>query len=328
MKYHLGFFKPHQGCEKMKHSFIVPCYNEAGNVKAFIEAILKNFPITEDYEVVFINDGSADDTFNTLKEIKNTSPCNIKIINFSRNFGKESAMYAGLQNACGEILSIIDADLQQDPAIVKQMIDMLNANPDIDCVCACQEDRNEGKITTLCKNAFYRVADKFTEISFKSGASDFRTFRKSVRDALLSMSEFHRFSKGLFSWVGFNTVYIPYTAKERQSGKSSFNFLKLLRYAFEGIIAFSTAPLKFASLLGSAATLFSLVYAIVTVIRKLVSDINVDGFTQLVILITFLGGIQLFTIGIIGEYLARNYIQTKNRPIYIAKEIITYNDKN
>lgn len=312
----------------MKHSFIVPCYNEAGNVKAFIEEILKNFPITEDYEVVFINDGSADDTFNALKEIKNTSPCNIKIINFSRNFGKESAMYAGLQNACGEILSIIDADLQQDPAIVKQMIDMLNANPDIDCVCACQEDRNEGKITTLCKNAFYRVADKFTEISFKSGASDFRTFRKSVRDALLSMSEFHRFSKGLFSWVGFNTVYIPYTAKERQSGKSSFNFLKLLRYAFEGIIAFSTAPLKFASLLGSAATLFSLVYAIVTVIRKLVSDINVDGFTQLVILITFLGGIQLFTIGIIGEYLARNYIQTKNRPIYIAKEIITYNDKN
>lgn len=311
----------------MKLSFVVPCYNEAGNIKSFTQEIFKNFPVTEDYEIVFINDGSADDTFKVLKETKAASPCNIKIVNFSRNFGKEAAMYAGLQNACGELISIIDADLQQDPEIVKQMVEMLDSNSEIDCVCACQEDRKEGKFTSLCKNAFYKIADKFTEISFKSGASDFRTFRKSVRDALLSMGEFHRFSKGLFSWVGFNTVYIPYVAKERQAGKSSFNFVKLLKYAFEGIIAFSTAPLKFASLLGSAATLFSLIYAVITVIRKLVSHINVDGFTQLVILITFIGGIQLFTIGIIGEYLARNYIQTKNRPIYIAKEIISYDDK-
>lgn len=311
----------------MKLSFVVPCYNEADNVKPFIQAVYNNFPITEDYEVVFVNDGSADSTFENLKEVKRTSPCNIKIINFSRNFGKESAMYAGLQNACGDLVSIIDADLQQDPAIVKKMVEMLDANSDIDCVCACQEDRHEGKFTAMCKDAFYKLADKFTEISFQSGASDFRTFRKNVRDALLSMGEFHRFSKGLFSWVGFNTVYIPYTAKERQAGKSSFNFIKLLKYAFEGIIAFSTAPLKFASVLGSVATLFSIIYAIITIIRKLVSHITVDGFTQLVILITFIGGIQLFTIGIIGEYLARNYIQTKNRPIYIAKEIITYDDK-
>jgi glycosyltransferase involved in cell wall biosynthesis len=311
----------------MKLSFVVPCYNEADNVKPFIEEIYKNFPITEEYEVVFVNDGSADNTIENLKAIKSTSPCNIKIINFSRNFGKESAMYAGLQNACGDLVSIIDADLQQDPAIVKQMVDMLDTNPEIDCVCACQEDRNEGKFTTMCKDAFYKIADKFTEISFHSGASDFRTFRKNVRDALISMGEYHRFSKGLFSWVGFNTVYIPYTAKERQAGKSSFNFIKLLKYAFEGIIAFSTAPLKFASVVGSVATLFSIVYAIVTIIRKLVSHITVDGFTQTVILITFFGGVQLFTIGIIGEYLARNYIQAKNRPIYIAKEIITYDDK-
>ncbi len=312
----------------MKLSFVVPCYNEADNVKPFAEEIFRSFPVTEDYEIVFVNDGSADNTFENLKEVKKISPCNIKIINFSRNFGKESAMYAGLQNACGELVSIIDADLQQDPAIVKKMVEMLDSNPDVDCICACQEDRHEGKFTTACKNAFYKFADKFTEISFKSGASDFRTFRKSVRDALLSMGEFHRFSKGLFSWIGFNTVYIPYTAKERQAGKSSFNFIKLLKYAFEGIIAFSTAPLKFASVLGSVATVFSIVYAVITIIRKLVSHINVDGFTQLVILISFLGGIQLFTIGIIGEYLARNYIQTKNRPIYIAKEIITYEDKS
>lgn len=311
----------------MKLSFIVPCYNEAENVEPFIQSVNDNFPITEDYEVVFVNDGSADNTFEKLKEIKKSSPCNIKIINFSRNFGKESAMYAGLQHACGDLVSIIDADLQQDPAIVKKMVEMLDENADIDCVCACQEDRHEGKFTAMCKNAFYKIADRFTEIPFQSGASDFRTFRKSVRDALLSMGEFHRFSKGLFSWVGFNTVYIPYTAKERQAGKSSFNFIKLIKYAFEGIIAFSTAPLKFASVIGSLATLFSIIYAVVTVIRKLVDNINVDGFTQLVIIITFIGGIQLFSIGIIGEYLARNYIQTKNRPIYIAKEIITYDDK-
>lgn len=311
----------------MKLSFIVPCYNEAENVDPFIQSVNDNFPITEDYEVVFVNDGSADNTFEKLKEIKKSSLCNIKIINFSRNFGKESAMYAGLQHACGDLVSIIDADLQQDPAIVKKMVEMLDENADIDCVCACQEDRHEGKFTAMCKNAFYKIADRFTEIPFQSGASDFRTFRKSVRDALLSMGEFHRFSKGLFSWVGFNTVYIPYTAKERQAGKSSFNFIKLIKYAFEGIIAFSTAPLKFASVIGSLATLFSIIYAIVTIIRKLVNNISVDGFTQLVIIITFIGGIQLFSIGIIGEYLARNYIQTKNRPIYIAKEIITYDNK-
>lgn len=312
----------------MKLSFVVPCYNEADNVKPFIKSVYENFPITEEYEVIFVNDGSTDSTMENLREIKKISPCNVKIINFSRNFGKEAAMYAGLQNAVGELVSIIDADLQQDPAIVKKMVEMLDSSPEIDCVCACQEDRHEGKFTTACKNAFYKFADKFTEISFQSGASDFRTFRKNVRDALLSMGEFHRFSKGLFSWVGFNTVYIPYTAKKRQSGKSSFNFIKLLKYAFEGIIAFSTAPLKFASVLGSVATLFSVIYAVITFIRKLASDINVDGFTQLVILISFLGGIQLFTIGIIGEYLARNYIQTKNRPIYIAKEIITYENNN
>ncbi|MGN1203274.1 MAG: glycosyltransferase family 2 protein [Eubacterium sp.] len=312
----------------MKLSFVVPCYNEADNVKPFIQEILSKFPITEEYEVVFVNDGSTDNTFENLKEIKRTSPCNIKIVNFSRNFGKESAMYAGLQNACGDLVSIIDADLQQDPEIVKKMVEMLDTNPDVDCVCACQENRQESKFTTLCKNTFYKIADKFTEINFQNGASDFRTFRKNVRDALISMGEYHRFSKGLFSWVGFNTVYIPYTAKQRQAGKSSFNFIKLLKYAFEGIIAFSTAPLKFASVLGSVATVFSIIYAVVTIIRKLVSNINVDGFTQLVIIITFIGGVQLFTIGIIGEYLARNYIQAKHRPIYIAKEIITYENKN
>lgn len=308
----------------MNLSFVCPCYNEADNIERFVKSITASFPLYSEYEIVFINDGSTDSTLERLKAVKGTSPCNIKIVNLSRNFGKESAMYAGLQNCCGELIAIIDTDLQQDPAIVKQMVNMLNNNTDLDCVCAYQENRNESSFNSFCKKAFYKIADKYTEISFKEGASDFRTFRSSVKNAILSMTEYHRFSKGIFSWVGFNTEYIPYTANERQNGKSSFSFFKLLKYGINGIISFSTAPLKFASVVGGLAIFFSVAYAIITIIRKLVDNIAVDGFTQLVILIAFLGGIQLFSIGIIGEYLAKNYIETKKRPIYIAKEIIDY----
>ncbi len=308
----------------MKLSFVCPCYNEEANVEPFLGMIFDSFPVVEDYEVVFVNDGSTDNTFKKLKELKQKSSQNIKIVNFSRNFGKESAMYAGLQNACGDLITIIDTDLQQSPEVVKGMISILDQDSSVDCVCACQETRNESKFAILCKKAFYRFADKFTDTHFVDGASDFRTMRSYVKDAILSLGEYHRFSKGIFSWVGFNTVYIPYTANERQNGKSSFNFFKLLRYGVGGIIAFSTAPLKIAAALGGTSTIFSIVYMIITIVRKLVSDINVDGFTQLVILIAFLGGIQLFSIGVIGEYLGKSYIQSKQRPIYIAKEIIDY----
>ncbi|MGN1124437.1 MAG: glycosyltransferase family 2 protein [Eubacterium sp.] len=308
----------------MKLSFVCPCYNEEQNVEPFLRLIFESFPVIEDYEVIFINDGSTDGTLNKLKELKKRCSQNIKIINFSRNFGKEAAMYAGLEHACGEYTAIIDTDLQQQPSVVKEMVKALDDNSEVDCVCACQQNRRESAFAKICKKAFYKIADKFTNAQFVDGASDFRVFRSSVREAIVSMSESYRFSKGLFGWVGFNTMYIPYTAEERQNGKSSFGFFKLLRYGLNGIIAFSTAPLKFSLGVGSAAIVFSILYAIITVIRKLVSDINVDGFTQLVIIITFLGGIQLFTIGIIGEYLAKNYIETKRRPIYIAKEIIDY----
>lgn len=308
----------------MKLSFVCPCYNEEKNVLPLAKSIASVFPVFEDYEIVFVNDGSRDNTFLELVKLKEKTNLNIVIVNFSRNFGKEAAMYAGLEHACGDITVIIDADLQQDPSVVKQMVDILDEKSEVDCVCACQRERNEGKGVALCKNAFYKIADRFTDVEFKNGASDFRAFRSSVRKAILSLGEYHRFSKGIFSWVGFNTEYIEYQANERQNGKSSFSFLKLLKYAMNGIISFSTAPLKFASIVGSGAIVFSIIYAIVTIIRKLVSDIQVDGFTQLVILIAFLGGIQLFSIGIIGEYIAKNYIETKHRPIYIAKDIIDY----
>ena len=293
----------------MKQSFICPCYNEEKNIKPFAKAVLDAFANTDEYELVFINDGSADNTIGELKKLKKESCQNIKIINFSRNF-------------------IIDTDLQQNPEIVKKMINILENDESVDSVCACQENRHENAFFKFCKKSFYKFADKYTDTHFVDGASDFRTFRKSVKDAILSMGEYYRFSKGIFSWVGFNTKYIPYTAESRKNGKSSFNFSKLLKYGIDGIIAFSTVPLKISGYIGGATIFLSIIYIIITLIRKLVSNIEVDGFTQLVILISFLGGIQLFTTGIMGEYLAKNYIETKKRPIYIAREVIEYDEKN
>lgn len=312
----------------MKQSFICPCYNEEKNIKPFAKAVLDAFANTDEYELVFINDGSADNTIGELKKLKKESCQNIKIINFSRNFGKEAAMYAGLEHCCGEYITIIDTDLQQNPEIVKKMINILENDESVDSVCACQENRHENAFFKFCKKSFYKFADKYTDTHFVDGASDFRTFRKSVKDAILSMGEYYRFSKGIFSWVGFNTKYIPYTAESRKNGKSSFNFSKLLKYGIDGIIAFSTVPLKISCYIGGATIFLSIIYIIITLIRKLVSNIEVDGFTQLVILISFLGGIQLFTMGIMGEYLAKNYIETKKRPIYIAREVIEYDEKN
>ena len=305
----------------MRLSLIVPCFNEQDNVFPFARAVAEVFPDPSDYEIVFVNDGSKDKTLQNLKKLHRQSRQNIRVVSFSRNFGKESAIYAGLQHCDGEYISLIDADLQQDPAIVKQMTEILDAEPDTDCVCAFQETRHENKLMTSVKSAFYKMATNMSEVDFVDGASDFRTFRRTVRDALLQMPEYFRFSKGLFSWVGFNTKYIPYEAKERASGTTKWGFKKLLKY---GILAFSTAPLKLATVLGLLSTAFSIIYFIVTLIRKATEHIAVDGFTQTVILIVFFGGMQLFTIGIIGEYLAKNYIETKRRPVYLAKEILDY----
>ena len=231
----------------MRLSLIVPCFNEQDNIFPFARAVAEVFPDPSDYEIVFVNDGSKDKTLQNLKELHRQSQQNIRVVSFSRNFGKESAIYAGLQHCDGEYISLIDADLQQDPAIVKQMTEILDAEPDTDCVCAFQETRHENKLMTSVKSAFYKMATNMSEVDFVDGASDFRTFRRTVRDALLQMPEYFRFSKGLFSWVGFNTKYIPYEAKERASGTTKWGFKKLLKYGWNGILAFSTAPLKLAT---------------------------------------------------------------------------------
>ena len=304
----------------MKQSFICPCFNEENNVIAFAKAVLDAFPNTKDYELVFINDGSRDNTIGSLKKLKKESTQNIKIINFSRNFGKESAMYAGLQNCKGDYITIIDTDLQQSPEIVKEMVDILENDDDIDCVCACQENRHESSFAKFCKKNFYKLADKFTETHFVDGASDFRTFRSRVKDAILSMGEYYRFSKGIFSWVGFNVKYIEYENVERAAGTTAWSFWKLFLYSLEGIFAFSTAPLALASLLGVLSCLIAFIWIIAIIIKTIVFGESVQGFPTIMCAIFFVGGLQLFCTGILGQYLSKTYLETKRRPIYIISE--------
>ncbi|MBQ4626416.1 MAG: glycosyltransferase family 2 protein [Clostridia bacterium] len=306
----------------MKLSLVVPCYNEEKNVSLFYDAVKNDFASVDfDYEIVFVNDGSKDATFKELQKLC-AGDIPVKIVNFSRNFGKESAMYAGLKESEGDYVTIIDADLQQRPSIALNMVRMLDAEPEYDCVAAYQEERKESKLLIFFKNSFYKLINKFADTEFVQGASDFRTFRRPMVEAVLSMDEYFRFSKGLFSWVGFNTKFIPYEVEERATGTSSWSFTKLFKYALEGIFAFTTAPLRIATVVGLLASVLSMAYLIVVVIQKLFFGIPVAGYATIVALILLLGGIQLLALGIIGEYIARTYIQTKNRPIYIAKNVI------
>lgn len=306
----------------MKLSLVVPCYNEEENVELFYTEVAKCFEgKIQDYEFIFVNDGSKDKTMKKLKEIyKNRKSDNVKLIGFSRNFGKEAAIYAGMQQAEGEYTTIIDADLQQRPEVVVQMVQILEENEDYDCVAAFQEKRSEGKVLTFFKNSFYKIINTVTDTEFISGASDFRTFRSNVRKAILSMSEYHRFSKGIFSWVGFETKFIPYVAEQRNAGTSKWSFKKLFKYGMDGIISFSVAPLRMATWAGTICAELALLYMIIVFLQKLFFGIDVPGHATIVTLLLFIGGVQLFFLGILGEYISKMYIQEKNRPIYITRE--------
>ena len=249
------------------------------------------------------------------------------MVSFSRNFGKESAIYAGLKQTSGEYVAFIDADLQQRPEIVRNMVQILDEKPEYDVVAAYQDRRGEGKILSFFKKSFYSIINKLSNVNLKSDASDFRTFRRSVADSIISLGEYHRFSKGIFAWVGYNTCFIPYVACERAAGVSKWNFFKLLNYAIDGIIGYSTKPLRIATFLGGASAFAAFVYLIVVLLEKLVGGIDIPGYATIIVLILFLGGMQLLCIGIIGEYVGRTFEQSKNRPVYIPKEILTYEDQ-
>ena len=313
----------------MKLSLVVPCYNEAENVALFQEAVIEAFSgCGYDYEIVFIDDGSKDATYHNLKKIHAAQRCPVKVIRLSRNFGKESALYAGLAHADGDYISLIDADLQQRPEIVRDMVASLEENPEYDIVAAYQDRRGEGKVLSFFKKSFYAIINKLSNVSLRADASDFRTFRRSVAESLLSVAEYHRFSKGIFAWVGYNTHFIPYVAEPRRAGTSKWSFRKLMNYAIEGIIGFSTKPLRIATAFGMLTAMSAFIYLLVVVIQKLAFGIAIPGYATIIVLILLLGGVQLLCIGIIGEYVGRTFEQSKNRPIYLAKDILTYKNED
>lgn len=312
----------------MKLSLIVPCYNEAENVELFQSETMKAFEgCGYSYEIIFVDDGSTDATLHNLKKIHAAGKCPVKVISFSRNFGKEAGLYAGLQYASGEYISLIDADLQQRPEIVREMVQFLDENPDYDVVAAYQDRRREGKVLSFFKKSFYQIINKMSHVTLQPEASDFRTFRKSVRNSILSLGEYHRFSKGIFAWVGYKTHFIPYTACQRAFGSTKWNFGKLMNYAIEGIIGFSTAPLRLATCLGGITGVAAALYLIAVVLQKLILGIDVPGYATIIVLILLLGSVQLFCIGIIGEYVGRIFEQSKDRPIFIAKEVLLPSDE-
>ena len=312
----------------MKLSLVVPCYNEAENVSMFQDAVINAFDgCGYDYEIVYVNDGSRDATLHNLKKLFQAQRCPVKVVSFSRNFGKEAGIYAGMAQASGEYISLIDADLQQRPEIVRDMVKILDEQPEYDVVAAYQDRRGEGKVLSWFKKNFYSLINRLSNVKLKSDASDFRTFRRSVRDSILDLAEYHRFSKGIFAWVGFNTCFIPYTACERVAGETKWNFRKLFNYAVDGIIGYSTAPLRVSTYLGGFTAFSAIIYLIIVVLQKLIAGIDVPGFATIIVLILLLGSMQLICIGIIGEYVGRTFEQSKNRPVYIAKEILTYEEK-
>lgn len=305
----------------MKLSVIVPLYNEEDVIEKFYKEVSKTLE-NKKYELLFINDGSKDNSLNILKQIyENDKEC-VKIISFSRNFGKEAAIYAGLKAASGEYTVIIDADLQQNPKHIIEMEEILDKNSEYDEVCMFQK---QGK-KRLKQKVFYKFISKITKIDFVNGASDFRMFKRYVVDAILEMTEVNRFSKGIFSWIGFKVKYIPYVPEERKGGETKWKFKDLVNYAINGIIGFSTSPLRLATYLGFFVSIIAFGYLLFLIINTLVTGIDVPGYASTICCVLILGGTQLLCTGILGEYLSKTYMETKKRPIYLTKEKIGFDE--
>ncbi len=309
---------------KPQLSLIVPCYNEEANIRVFFDAACSCFDAAGiTLECVFVNDGSQDDTADVLRALveENRGVRMVQAISFTRNFGKESALYAGLQAARGQVIGLIDADMQQRPEDALRMYRMLLEHPECDSVAACQVNRKEPFMLRVFKRAFYRTFNGVSDdIDIPANVSDFRVFRRDVADALLAMPEVDRFSKGLFAWVGFTTLEMPYEPDARNSGTTKWSFHKLFKYAMGGIFSFTTWPLKIAVWAGALASLVALVYLVMVVCEYFFIGIAVSGYATLVCLVLLFGGLQLVVLGAIGEYLARDYIENKHRPIYLARE--------
>lgn len=299
-------------------SIIVPCYNEEEGLEIFFTELNKVINNIKNYnfEILFVDDGSKD---NTAIIIRNLSEkySNIKYITFSRNFGKESAMLSGLKNSTGDLVVIMDADLQHPPKLISKMIEGIEEG--YDSVATRRKNRKgEPIIRSYFAKKFYKIINKTSKVSITEAATDYRLMDRKMVNAVLSLSEYHRFTKGLFEWVGFKTKWIEIDNVERVAGTTTWSFWGLFTYAIEGIVSFSVAPLKIASVLGVLISSSSFLYAIYIIIRTLLLGKDVPGYASLLCIILFMGGIQLISIGIIGEYLSRTYLEVKGRPHYIT----------
>ena len=305
-----------------KISIIIPCYNEEVAIPLFYREMNKVMDKMEQvkFELLFINDGSID---NTLKEIKvlAKSKTEVKYISFSRNFGKEAAMMAGLDYVTGDFVAIMDVDLQDPPEKLEEMYRIIKNNDEIDCVGLKTNSHDDyGYIRKFFTNLFYKIISKMSKTEMVPGARDFRLMSRQMVDAIKSLREYNRYSKGLFSFVGFNTKWLTYKIPERKAGKTTWNFFKLFAYAIDGILAFTTTPLTIAAFVGVIFCLFSVIAIIIIIIKTFIFGDPVDGWPSLVCIMFFLSGIQLFCTGISGAYLSKTYTEVKKRPIYIIKE--------
>lgn len=303
-----------------KISIVVPSYNEEEAIPYFYEEINKiSKDMKNDFEFIFVNDGSKDKTIDVVKNLSKQDK-RVKYINFSRNFGKEAAMYAGLELATGDYITIMDADLQDPPALLPEMVRLIEEE-NYDCVGTRRVTRKgEPPIRSFFARMFYKLINKMSKVEMVDGARDFRLMTRQMVDSILELKEYNRYSKGLFSFVGYSTKWLEYENIERVAGETKWSFWKLFIYAIEGIVAFTTTPLTIAAIMGLLFCLVAFIMIIVIIVKTLCFDDPVSGWPSLACIIFFVSGIQLFCLGIIGEYLAKTYLETKKRPIYIIKE--------
>ena len=304
-----------------KISIIIPCYNEEEALDIVHDAIIAEMQKLEefDYELLLVNDGSSDGTLAKMKALAENNE-HVKYYSFSRNFGKEAAIYAGFSNAFGDYVVMMDADMQDPPALLPQMVQMLETG-EYDCVASRRVTRTgEGKIRSFGARMFYKIIRKMTNINIADGARDYQMMTRQMVDSILALAEYNRFSKGIFEWVGYRKTWLEFENVERAAGETKWSFWKLLLYSLEGIINFSNVPLNVSSYLGIGMTGLSFAAILFIIIRKLIFGDPVDGWASTVCIITFVGGIQLFCMGIMGQYMSKMYSEVKNRPHYIIQE--------
>ena len=301
-------------------SVIVPCYNEEEALPLFYkEATVVLSGMETDYELLLVNDGSKDNTLSVMKDLAEKDE-HVKYLSFSRNFGKEAGMYAGFCNVSGDYVAVMDADLQDPPSLLPEMIKILETG-EYDSVATRRMDREgEPPIRSWFARKFYQIINKISDADIVDGARDFRLMKREMVDAIVAMDEYNRFSKGIYGWVGFRTYWLPYENRERVAGETKWSFWGLTKYAIDGIINFSEAPLSIASWMGVFLTFVSFVAILFIVVRKLAFGDPVSGWASTICIIIFIGGVQLFCTGIMGQYIAKMYMQTKNRPHYIIAE--------